>query len=74
MSRLSDLKSDGGSAQMPFAPMTSDDMVERLVAALGQPKCTDLEFVVAAWPRIPKHIKATIRTLLMASLATSDRS
>ena len=58
---------------MPFVAMTSDDTPERLVALLGQSECVDLEFVVAAWPRIPGHIKATIRTLLVASLGTSER-
>jgi hypothetical protein len=50
--------------------MTSDETLERLVALLGQPECTDLELVVAAWPRIPSHTKATIHTLLVASLGT----
>jgi len=65
---VSDPKSEGGSAQTPFAPMTSDDQPERLGAVLGQPECNDLEFVVAAWPQLPMHIRATIRTLLVAVL------
>jgi hypothetical protein len=52
---------------VPFSPITCDDALERLVAALGQPECNGLEFMVAAWPRIPGHIKATIQTLLVAA-------
>lgn len=56
---------------MPFAPMTSDDTPNCHVVGHAGPECNDLEFLVAAWPRIPGQIKATIRTLLMASLRTS---
>jgi len=51
--------------------MTSDDAVDRHVAAVDGAECNDLEFVVAAWPQVPQHIRATIRTLLTAALATA---
>ena len=33
---------------------------------LDRPECNDLEFVVAAWPRLPEHVQLTIKTLVQA--------